>query len=157
MSEEVLFSTNSYRFGPFELRTLPVRLLRSGRPVDTRLQGLQVLQLLVSRAGEVVTRDEIRELLWGPECRVNIDRAINGVIFHLRRSLEDDAGESTYIETVPHRGYRFAAPVRVKTEPVLSRSTSPAAAREPSSRWGAWIFIGSSILLVMAFFLLLGP
>jgi TolB-like protein/Tfp pilus assembly protein PilF len=69
--------------------------------------------LLASRAGEVVTREEIQDQLWGPDTFVDFERGLNHCIRQIRVVLGDHPGAPTYIETVPRSGYRFVAPVTV--------------------------------------------
>jgi DNA-binding winged helix-turn-helix (wHTH) protein len=72
---------------------------------------LKLLHLLASRAGEVVTREEIRTLLWGTETFVDFEQGVNFAVKQVREALDDAAERSFYIQTVPKRGYRFVAPV----------------------------------------------
>ena len=80
-----------------------------GRPVD-------ILVLLLSRRGELVTRDELRSALWSADTFVDFDHGLNSAMNKLRDALGDAAERSRYIETVPRRGYRFVAPVDVVTD-----------------------------------------
>src|SRR5262245_1249338 len=79
-------------------------------------QPLQVLVLLVERAGETVTREEIQHCLWGDYTFVDFERGINFCINQVRSALGDDAEKPRYIETHPRRGYRFIAPVSAVVE-----------------------------------------
>jgi len=104
------------RFGVFELDAETGELRKSGIRLHLPPQPLQVLTLLLSRAGEVVTREEIRENLWGKETFVDFERGLNHCINQIRTALCDDAATPRYIETVPKRGYRFVAEVRKADE-----------------------------------------
>jgi len=66
---------------------------------------------LVSRPGELVTREEIRQTLWADHTHVDFDQGVNFTVKQVRAALGDDAEHPVYIETVPRRGYRFMAPV----------------------------------------------
>jgi TolB-like protein/DNA-binding winged helix-turn-helix (wHTH) protein len=89
---------------------------------------MEVLRLLLEQRGNLVTRDEIIERIWGREVFVDTDNSINAAIRKIRRVLKDDADEPRFIQTVPARGYRFLAAVTevgaapgnssVATEPV---------------------------------------
>lgn len=94
------------RFGPFAFDPSTGEL--AGNGVQTRLspQVAAVLDLLVHRPGEVVTRGELREALW-PDTTVEFDQGLNFCIRQLRMALSDDAAQPKYIETLPKRGYRF--------------------------------------------------
>ena len=63
--ESILATARQFRFGKFDFQTSPARLSAGGAPVKARPQALQVLEMLLSRAGEIVTREEIRQHLWG--------------------------------------------------------------------------------------------
>lgn len=99
------------RFGTFQLDTQAGRLLRDGRVVRLKPQPLRLLQLLISRPGELITRDEIRELLWGTDTFVDFEQGMNTAVRQIREALGDDADTPIFVETVPKRGYRFIAPV----------------------------------------------
>jgi cholera toxin transcriptional activator len=110
------------RFGVFELDLNAGELRKSG--VRLRLQGqpFQVLALLLERAGEVVTREELRQKLWPSDTFVDFDHSVNTAINKLREVLGDSASSPRYVETLARRGYRFIAPVQND-----SRGEGPAA------------------------------
>lgn len=99
------------RFGAFVLDPATGELWKGGAPIDLPPQPIRLLQMLAQRPGRLVTREEIREEIWGGTV-VEFDQAINHVVRQVRRALGDDAIDPTYIETVPRRGYRFVAPLR---------------------------------------------
>jgi DNA-binding winged helix-turn-helix (wHTH) protein len=99
------------RFGTFQLDTEAGQLLKNGRVVRLKPQPLRLLQLLLSRPGELVTRDEIRDVLWGTETFVDFEQGMNTAVRQIREALGDDAETPIFVETVPKRGYRFIAPV----------------------------------------------
>ena len=84
-------------------------------------QPLQVLMLLLEHAGELVTREQLTQKLWADNTFVDFDRGLNKAINRLRDVLRDDADKPRFIETLPHRGYRFIAPVEGR--PVGSANT----------------------------------
>jgi DNA-binding winged helix-turn-helix (wHTH) protein len=86
-------------------------LYKNGRIVRLKPQPFKLLLLLVSRAGEVVTREDIREELWGSDTFVDFEQGVNSAIKQVREALGEDADRPLYVETVPKRGYRFTAPV----------------------------------------------
>ena len=99
-------------FDEFELRLDSGELFREGSlAAHLQPQPARLLELLASRAGEVVSREEIRELVWG-ESFVDFDASLNFCVKQLRRALGDSATAPRYIETLPRRGYRFLRPVR---------------------------------------------
>ena len=108
------------RFERFELDLRAGELRKSG--VKVRLQGqpIQVLAALLSRRGELVTRDELRAQLWPEDTFVDFDHSLHNAIARIREALGDAAGTPRYIETLPRRGYRFIAQVEeVTSDPPL--------------------------------------
>jgi DNA-binding winged helix-turn-helix (wHTH) protein len=99
------------RFGVFQLDVQAGQLLRNGRVVRLKPQPFKLLQLLVSRAGDVVTREEIRDSLWGSDTFVDFEQGVNSAIKQVREALGDDADRPLYLETLPKRGYRFTAQI----------------------------------------------
>src|SRR5262245_19304180 len=99
------------RFGAFELHPGSGELRRHGDPVKLPPQPFKVLEALVRRGGEVVTREEIRERVWHGDTFVDFDQGLNFCIRQIREALGDNADSPQFIETLPRRGYRFVAPV----------------------------------------------
>src|SRR5690349_24900353 len=91
-------------FGPFTLDLRPSELRRDGVAVALAPQPARLLATLVSRAGELVTRDELRERVWGRDTFVDFERGLNFCVLQVRTALGDDAKRPTYIETLPKRG-----------------------------------------------------
>jgi DNA-binding winged helix-turn-helix (wHTH) protein len=106
------------RFGIFELNLSFEELRKSGTPVKLPPLPFKLLVLLVSHAGQIVTRQEIQEQLWGAETFVDFEQSVNKCIKQIRTALNDNAENPLYIETLPRHGYRFLAPVVSKTIPV---------------------------------------
>src|ERR1700684_4104620 len=103
-----------FRFGPFEARTCAQELSKNGTPIRLRGQPFAILELLLSRAGAVVTREEIRQKIWPADTFVDFEHGLNTSIKKLRQILCDSATEPRYIETLPRMGYRFIAPVEIE-------------------------------------------
>jgi eukaryotic-like serine/threonine-protein kinase len=101
------------RFGHFELHPDAGELLRDGRPVRIQPQPYRVLELLVRRAGEVVSRDELRQRIWDAATYVEFDQGLNYCIRQIRFVLGDSAANPVFVETLKKRGYRFTAPVEL--------------------------------------------
>ena len=121
-----------YRFGPFELQTSARELFKSGTRIKLRGQPYLILEVLLDRAGEVVTRDEIREKLWPVNTFVDFEHGLNTSVKKLRQILCDSPEKPRYIETVPRLGYRFIAPVEIVTEPAKVPAKAPAAESAPA-------------------------
>ena len=112
MSERVA----TYKFGPYEVHTRTRELYNQGIKLKLRPQAFQVLQVLVEHAGDVVTREELRQMLWPAGTFVDFEHGLNSSVKELRRALRDSANEPRYIETLPRRGYRFIAETSPLTE-----------------------------------------
>lgn len=120
------------RFGVFELDARTGELRKRG--VKLRLQGkpLQVLQALVERPGEVVTREELQRRLWPSDVFVDFDSGLNTAANRLRITLGDSAESPRYIETLARTGYRFIAPVEEVPSPAVSTAPLEPAPHRPS-------------------------
>jgi TolB-like protein/Flp pilus assembly protein TadD len=99
-----------FRFGDFELDRGAYELRRGGTALHLQRIPFQLLSLLVERRGQLVTREEILERIWGKGVFVDSENSVNTAVRKIRRALNDDADEPRFIITVPARGYRFAAP-----------------------------------------------
>src|SRR5579862_3657555 len=99
------------RFGAFELDAANGALRQHGDFVKLAPQPLKVLEMLVRRSGQVLTRNEIREHVWVADTFVDFEQGLNFCIRQIREALGDTADAPTYIETLPRRGYRFLMPV----------------------------------------------
>src|SRR6185503_2189348 len=87
-------------------------LLRDGVRIPLQPQPARLLELLARRAGEVVSREEIRRHLWGEEAFVEFEQGLNFSVRRIRIALGDSASHPLFLETVPRKGYRFLAAVR---------------------------------------------
>ena len=101
----------TYRFGIFAFDDRAAVLTRSDRPVPLEPQPARALALLLSRAGDLVSRDELRAHLWGEDTHVDFDRGLAYCIGQLRSALNDSADNPRFIQTLPRRGFSFIAPV----------------------------------------------
>jgi DNA-binding winged helix-turn-helix (wHTH) protein/cytochrome c-type biogenesis protein CcmH/NrfG len=111
MSDSSRDVTAIVKFADFELDARSRELRKRGRRLSVQQQPLQILTMLVGAPGEVVTRDELRERLWGTGTHVDFDRGINKAVTRLRQLLGDDHARPRFIETLPRLGYRFVADV----------------------------------------------
>ena len=114
-----------YYFGPFELFTGTRELSKSGTKVKLRGQPYLILEVLLSRAGKVVTREELRKQLWSADTFVDFEHGLNTSVKKLRQVLCDSADNPRYIETLPRVGYRFIAPVEVVAERAVASADAP--------------------------------
>jgi DNA-binding winged helix-turn-helix (wHTH) protein len=102
-------------FGDFEFDDQRRSLRSKGEPVALRGQALDLLDLLLARPGELITREEIERRLW-PDRNVDFGHSLDVVVSRLRAVLADKGPSPRYIETVPRRGYRFIEPVNARPE-----------------------------------------
>jgi TolB-like protein/DNA-binding winged helix-turn-helix (wHTH) protein/tetratricopeptide (TPR) repeat protein len=105
---------DSLKFGDdFELDCVAGQLRRSGRILKVERIPVEVLLFLVQQRGEVVSREQIAEKVWGKGVHLDTDNSINGAIRKIRQVLKDDSEAPRFIQTVTGKGYRFIAPVVV--------------------------------------------
>src|SRR6185312_8261241 len=115
------------RFGGFEADLRTEELCRSGRRVRLPQQSFRVLAMLVERAGELVTREELRARLWPTGILVEYDQAVNTAVKRLREALRDSSAAPRFIETLPKRGYRFIAAIERSESGVPPATDGPSA------------------------------
>jgi DNA-binding winged helix-turn-helix (wHTH) protein len=128
------------RFGKFQLDLLKEELYQEGRRRRVQAKVFQALLVLLSRPGDIVTREEVRKRLWPDAVQVNFDANVNTAMNKLRLLLEDSRETPAYIETVPRRGYSFIATVEFSDQPPPQKvaCTSDSEERQnplPGSRW----------------------
>lgn len=120
-------SKSILRFGAFELELRAGELRKSGLRIKLQQQPLQILQMLVERSGDVVTREELRQKLWPAGTYVDFERSLNKAMVRLREALNDSADSPRFIETIPRKGYRFLAPVRTAGDETAETSQAASA------------------------------
>src|SRR5579885_2664193 len=129
----------SYSFGLYVLDPANGTLTRDSIRVRVQEQPLQLLLLLVERAGQIVSKEEIRNRLWPQNTFVEFDKSLGVAVLKVREALGDDAGNPRFIETIPRRGYRFIAPVRVEgpqaADPIAPNPVSPGESAPQSNRY----------------------
>ena len=101
-------------------------LRKNGLKIKLQEQPFQILSLLLERAGEVVTREELRQKLWPADTFVDFDHSLNAAVKKLRDALGDSADNPRFVETLARRGYRFIAPVNQPLKDVEDKVTKPA-------------------------------
>src|SRR6266568_9395653 len=122
---ETRFAEAMVCFDVFQLDLRAGELRRAGRRVKLQEQPFRVLFLLMERAGEVVTREELREKLWPADTFVDFDHGLNSAVARLREALRDSAEKPRFIETVAKRGYRFIGQLQAAMPAVAVSSVSP--------------------------------
>ena len=117
-------------FDVFELDVRAGELTKRGVKLRLHGQPLQVLATLLNRAGDVVTRDELRNEIWPVDTFVDFDHSLHNAIARVREVLGDSVDTPRYIETLPRRGYRFIAPVTGAEIPHPGPTTPSGQSRE---------------------------
>ena len=126
-------SSKVLRFGVFEADLEKRELRKQGIRIRIYDQPFEILVTLLGRAGEVVSREELRRKLWPSETFVDFDHSINAAVNRLREALGDSADNPRFIETLARRGYRFVAPV----EAVMT-GAAPGSIPAPASPGRHW-------------------
>jgi len=158
-------ATRRTKFGAFEADPRSGELVKNGRRVRLQEQPFQLLSALLERPGEVVTREELRALLW-PQTVVDYDHGLNKAVSKIREALGDSAESPRFVETVARRGYRFLADVTVVVDGSAPRqAVSPRAAPEAlppappviRRRHALFASVGLLVLLAVALLVWLSP
>jgi TolB-like protein/DNA-binding winged helix-turn-helix (wHTH) protein len=103
--------TGIVQFGIFQVDLKAREIHKAGVKVKLQDQPFRVLALLIERAGQVVSREELQQKVWPTDVYVAFDQGLNNAIKKVRDALGDSADSPRFIETVARRGYRFVAPV----------------------------------------------
>ena len=171
------------RFGPYEADLRTHELRKHGTRLKLSGQPFQILEVMLSRPGDLITRDELREKLWPEDTFVDFSHGLNAAVNKLRDALNDSADNPKYIETLPRRGYRFIGQVEPSGSPpastklttavpeplepppsspasnaeIASAETSTNASSEPhrSSRWRVAALAFASLIFLACLLLLL--
>ena len=128
------------RFGLFEVDLTAGELRKNGFKVRLQEQPFRVLATLLRRAGDVVTREELRRELWSTDTFVDFDHGLNAAVKRLRDALDDSAENPRFIETLPRHGYRFIMPA-------VPEMKAKAATRLPTRM--SLLLVASGLLLVL--------
>jgi TolB-like protein/tetratricopeptide (TPR) repeat protein len=118
-------SSSVVRFGVFEFDINSGELYKQGRRVRVSGQPTQILEFLLRRPGELITREELKRLLWPADTHVSFAQSLNAAVKRLRHALGDSPETPRFIETVARRGYRFIAPASAPDQPVPSPRAAP--------------------------------
>lgn len=142
------------RFGVFQIDFDSRELFKNGRQVRLSEQPFQLLTVLLEHPGEVATREYLRSRLWPEDTYVDFDRSLNTAASRLRDALGDSAENPVFIQTIPRRGYRFAAPV-VDVDPEAVTAEIGKHVELPLQRTGrirkTVLWISPIVVLLLAF------
>jgi len=117
--------TEKVRFGVFEADLRAGELRKFGVRIRLQRQPFNILAALLQRPGDLVTREELRQRIWGPETVVDFDHSLGTAINKLREALCDSAETPRFVETLAKRGFRFIAPVEFLTNPPAREIEEP--------------------------------
>lgn len=118
--------SRAFRFGDFVLDVAAYELRHHGKPVRIERQPMDLLILLAERRGQLVSRDDIVQRLWGPGVFVDVETGVNTAIRKVRQALQDSRESPLFIETVSGRGYRFIAAIAEPRENLRTQTLGPA-------------------------------
>ena len=113
-----------FRFGIFEFDDQSGELRRNGRAVALEPQPARALARLLSRPGDLVSREELRDAVWGTDTHVDFDRGLAYCLSQIRAALGDSAENPRFGQTLPKRGYKFLAPVSPNPPALASNQAS---------------------------------
>jgi TolB-like protein/DNA-binding winged helix-turn-helix (wHTH) protein/Flp pilus assembly protein TadD len=131
---EPLRPTSVVRFGTYEVSLQSGEVRKAGMRIRVQQQPMKLLEILLERPGEVVSREELRGRVWTNESFGDFDQALNIAIAKLRSALEDSAENPQFIETLPKRGYRFIADVSVVDADSHPKKSASLAGELPGSQ-----------------------
>jgi TolB-like protein/DNA-binding winged helix-turn-helix (wHTH) protein/Tfp pilus assembly protein PilF len=127
------------RFDSFELDLRAGELRKRGLKLRLQGQPLQLLAILLQDAGNLVTREELRDQIWPADTFVDFDHSLNNAVARIREVLGDSAEAPRYIETLPRRGYRFIAPVEEVLVPRVLNGVTKSETAAADSAAGALV------------------
>ena len=140
------------KFGPFELDPATGELRKFGTRIRLQGQPIEILSILLSRPGEVVSREELQQRLWSGNTFVDFENGLNTAVNKLRQALSESADVPRFVETVPGRGYRFIGAVdrTPTTRPVLEMAGQPPE-RPPAREWvpARWRWPAGGLVLAL--------
>ena len=136
------------RFRQFELNLSSGELQKDGQKVPLPPKAFELLRTLVERPGDVVTRDELRDRLWGADTFVEFNDSLNHAVKKLRQVLGDSSNGPQFIETLPRYGYRFIAPVESASDSIEEQQPTAGSATNSDSKTVATIAIAAALVLV---------
>jgi TolB-like protein/DNA-binding winged helix-turn-helix (wHTH) protein/tetratricopeptide (TPR) repeat protein len=123
-----------YRFGPFELDRRSYELRREGEALRLEKIPMELLIFLVERNGELVTRDQIAERLWGKDVFLDTEQGINTAVRKVRQILQDGPDSPMLLDTVVGKGYRFTGQVTEIDDSVLAVGATTTPPESQTSR-----------------------
>jgi Tol biopolymer transport system component/DNA-binding winged helix-turn-helix (wHTH) protein len=146
-------SAQTVRFGIFEADLQTGELYKNGIKVPLQGQPFQVCSLLLEHAGELVTREELRQRVWPEDTFVDFEQALNTAIAKIRLALGDEADNPRFVQTLPRRGYRFIGPVAKPDPQPVTPAVAPVTPKgwfeRPTAR-RSWLLASAALLVLLA-------
>jgi DNA-binding winged helix-turn-helix (wHTH) protein/Flp pilus assembly protein TadD len=118
-------------FGPFEYEEPSGELRKYGTRIRLQGQPLQILIVLLGKAGHTISREEFQQSLWHGSTFVDFEHGLNAAVNRLRQALGDSADQPRYIETLSGRGYRFIAPIKYVSPGTMPPASAAKLANDP--------------------------
>ena len=147
-----------HRFGTFDFDPDSGELRKNGRAVALEPQPAKALALLLSKGGEIASRDELRDAVWGKDTHVDFDRGLAYCISQIRTALGDSGDNPRFVQTIPKRGFKFIAPlsggISGPASPVAPILPMPPIQPPPPPWWVALLgaAIGLAVIAVLGYF-----
>jgi DNA-binding winged helix-turn-helix (wHTH) protein/TolB-like protein len=131
----------TYEFGIFEWDPAKTELRKSGRLVSLEPQPARVLDLLLARSGDIVSREEMIAHVWGTDTHVDFNRGLAYCVAQVRAALGDSGDNPRFVQTLPKRGFKFIAPVQLRVPPINDnfQGTVKTDAVGPAARGGRFV------------------
>jgi Tol biopolymer transport system component/DNA-binding winged helix-turn-helix (wHTH) protein len=146
-------SAQTVRFGVFEADLQTGELYKNGMKIPLQGQPFQVCSLLLEHAGELVTREELRQRVWPEDTFVDFEQALNTAIAKIRLALGDEADNPKFVQTLPRRGYRFIGPVAKPDSQAAVQAVTPVTPKgrfeRPTARRN-WLLAPAALLVLLA-------
>jgi DNA-binding winged helix-turn-helix (wHTH) protein/TolB-like protein len=137
------------RFGIFDFDVESGQLRKNGRPVSLERQPARVLAILLARPGELVSREELRERVWGRETHVDFDHGLAYCLSQIRGALGDRSENPRFVQTFPKRGYKFIAPVAADPPQSSGANAADLASPAPTRVRRSYVPAAVSVVLLL--------
>jgi DNA-binding winged helix-turn-helix (wHTH) protein/TolB-like protein len=131
-----------YKFGVFEFDDETRELRKNGRAAALEPQPGKALAILLARAGDVITREELKDAVWGKDTHVDFDRGIAYCLSQIRTALGDSGDNPRFVQTIPKRGFKFIAPIARGSSETATKRARPA-------NWKIGLAIAGFVLLAI--------
>jgi DNA-binding winged helix-turn-helix (wHTH) protein/TolB-like protein len=135
-----------HKFGIFDFDADSGELRKNGRLVALEPQPAKALALLLAKGGDIVSREELRDAVWGRDTHVDFDRGLAYCISQIRTALGDSGDNPRFVQTVPKRGFKFIAPIAPASTAAAVAGIMPNAIDPPKQPW--WLVALSAVGLI---------